>query len=172
MALGIKSDFNYTEFLKITKNIDDIFAKRIEVAAQMFVNEAQIMTNEFRAVQNDPKLHLPYPKGSKKAKRTVKSKKEKDADMGKAVAYAKAHADIPLPTKRTPWINRTFRAARGVHSYVERTPESIAVGLYHTMAYGAYLEYAQNRKYAVIEPIVRQHTPKLLDKINLLFKGD
>jgi hypothetical protein len=172
MALGINSTFNYSEFLKITKKIDDIFARRIEVTAELFVNEGRLMLEEFRIAQNSSP-HIPYTKGSKAAKRTVKSENKKDADMSKAIAYAVAHASgAALIQKGIPWINRTFRAARGVHSFVEKKPESISVGLYHTMAYGAYLEFAYNRKYAVIEPIVRRHNPKLLEKVNLLFKGD
>jgi hypothetical protein len=171
MSIGFNSSYNYSEFLKLTKKIDAVFAKRVETTAQTFVNEARLMLNEFRLAQY-ASSHIPYPKGSKALKRTVRSKEEKDADMGKAVAYAQAHAGTPLPGKITPWINRTFRAARGVHSYVEKTPESIAAGLYHAMAYGAYLEFAHNRKYAVIEPIVRRHVPLLLEKINLLFMGD
>jgi hypothetical protein len=170
MSIGFNSTYNYSEFLKLSKKIDDVFANRVELTAQMFVNEGRLMLNEFRLAQY-ASPHMPYPEGGSALKRTVKSAEEKDADMGKAIAYARTHAGASFPEEITPWINRTFRAARGVHSYVEKTPESIAVGLYHTMAYGAYLEFANNRKYAVIEPIVRKHNPLLLEKINLLFTG-
>jgi hypothetical protein len=172
MALGINSTFNYSEFLKITKKIDDIFARRIEVTAELFVNEGRLMLEEFRTRQKAAE-HKPYKKGSKAAKRTVMDEDEKKKKMEDAIAYAVAHASgAALIEKKSPWINRTGRAFRGVHSFVEKKPESISVGLYHTMFYGAYLEFAYNRKYAVIEPIVRQHNPKLLEKVNLLFKGN
>jgi hypothetical protein len=170
MAIGFSSAYNYAEFLKMTKKIDEIFAKRVEVTAQLFVNEGRLMLNEFRLVQQSVPP-MPYPKGSKALKRTVRSEEEKKVDMGKAIAYAQTHAgDAPWLKRGDPWINRTSRAAKGVFSYVEKTPESLAVGLYHTMSYGAYLEFAHNRKYAAIEPIVRSHNPLLLEKVNLLFR--
>jgi len=162
MGPGINSSYNFSEFMKMSKKIDDAFAKRVEIAAQMFVNESRIMLEEFKSAQAAAP-HEPYPKG--------KSPDEKDADMGKATAFAASRAGTPYPAGRTPWINHTMRAMRGVHSYAERTDEELTAGLYHTMAYGAYLEFAHNRKYAVIEPIIRKHGPLLLGKLKSLFAG-
>jgi len=160
MGIGIISNFNHSEFRKLAQHIDTIYQEKIDRAVKICVNEGRIMLNEFRTVQNNAG-HFPYPKG----------KKTPIADMGKAQAYAQAHANDSIPDNRKPWINRTFRAARSLHSYVEKKDDTISVGLYHTMPYGAYLEFAHNRKYAVIEPIVRNHAPDLFNKISQVFTG-
>jgi hypothetical protein len=190
MSIGTSSAYNYGQFLKMAKNIDAVFARRVEIVAEMCAAEARAMMEDFRRIQENPpsappkkgkktwRPHRrpagrPLKKGKKGSDRTVGETKEKNGDrMAAAVAYAKAHSGgAPLLTIGAPWTNRTFRAMRGVHSYVDKTPDHVAVGLYHTAWYGAYLEFGNNRKHALIEPIVRQHHKTLLEKLGLLCKG-
>jgi hypothetical protein len=139
--------------------------RRIEKVKEIFSEEGKIMLAEFRAGQY-ASPHIPAPKKSK-----ADSKENKE----KAINYAKEHSgETPNATKGIPWINRSFRSARGVFSYIDHNEAEgyIAVGLYHTMSYGAYLEYAHNRKFAIIEPIVRGRANSLLSKIKQLYEAD
>ena len=154
-----------TQTNRIIANIDGIMSRRIEKVKEIFSEEGKIMLAEFRARQY-ASPHIPTPK---KSKADDKEKKEK------AISYAKAHSgENKEVTKGTQWINRSFRSARGVFSYIDYNEVEgyIAVGLYHTMSYGAYLEYAHNRKYAVIEPIVRGRANALLSKIRKIYEAD
>jgi len=143
---------------RLIANIDDIMNSRIENVKEVFIEEGRAMLSEFRARQYAAS-HLKMP---------GKNKADTAENKAKAIEYAKAHSeDNPLYVKGKTWFNRSFRAARSVLSYIEHNEAEgfIAVGLYHTMSYGAYLEYAHNRQYAVIEPIVRNHASILLNKI-------
>jgi hypothetical protein len=148
---------------KLTANIDAIMDRRIESVKEIMSEEGRIMLSEFRQRQY-ASPHIPSPK---------KSKADTSEKIKKAIDYAKAHAGGPEKiTKGSSWINRSFRAARGVHVYIDnnKTKGYIAVGMYHSMSYGAYLEFAKNRKFAVIEPIVRSRAVELLSKIKQEFK--
>jgi len=145
------------QFNKLTATIKDIYNGKIEEINDAFVKTGQEMLIEFRQTQYFSP-HIPTPNRS----RQITSE-----DRSKAIEFAERHLnDSPKTTKGIPWINRSFRAARGVISYVDRkNPNTIAVGLYHSMPYGAYLEFAYNRRFAVIEPLVRSHAPRLMQKI-------
>lgn len=148
---------------KVVLNIENIMNNRVDEALNIFREEGRIMLAEFRARQYAaPQINSP-----KKNKQDTKDNKSK------AIAYAEAHAGGPPKFEKGKiWNNRSFRAARGVHSYIEHNKDEkfIAVGLYHMMSYGAYLEFAHNRKYAVLEPIVRSRTETIMAKIKALFE--
>jgi hypothetical protein len=150
---------------RLVMNIDGIMNRRIEKVKEIFSEEGRLMLAEFRARQY-ASPHIPAPK---------KSKADDSEKKAKARAYAEAHSGgTPLLGKGVSWINRSFRSARGVFSYIENNEAEgfIAVGLYHTMSYGAYLEFAHNRKFAVIEPIVRGRADALLAKVRQLYEAD
>jgi len=150
---------------RLVSNIDNIMNRRIEKVKEAFSEEGRAMLSEFRARQY-ASTHIPTPR---------KSKADTSEKRAKAIEYAKKHSGKQeISAKGVPWINRSFRAARSIFSYIEHneTEGFIAVGLYHTMSYGAYLEYAHNRRYAIIEPTVRNHASGLLNKIKEIMRGD
>ena len=174
-----------TQFNNLGKTINNIENGRIDQVKRIFLEESRSMLAEFRAVQNAAK-HIPTKAVPKKNYRNM-SKNERTlayivrAIAGERLIHAKAEAKqfaedraggAPLFVRGKPWVNRTFMAARGVHAYIEHDNESIAAGLYHTMWYGAYLEYAFNRKYAALEPIVRGRAPSIMLKLKNLFEGN
>jgi len=171
MSVGTSNAHNYRQFLKMTKNIDALFVRRVELAVEMCVAEGRAMMEDFRKVRASAESGP--PKKEKGSDRTVEETKKKNKErMDAAVKYAEEHSgDTPLTEIGTAWTNRTGMAERGVRPYMNRNPDSIAVGLYHTAWYGPYLEFANNRKHAVIEPIVRKHHATLMEKLQLLCKG-
>jgi hypothetical protein len=154
-----------TGFIQIMQKIDSIYANRLQQIQQVFVKAGQDMLADFQSAQFNA-THEP----AGKSKRKTKKSSGKSEDMAAALAYAAAHAsDPPCETRGVPWINRTFFAAKGVHPYVnadsDTITDTITVGLFHTKPYGAYLEYGHNRKYAVLEPIVRSYAPKIMEEV-------
>jgi hypothetical protein len=152
-----------TGYIQVMKKIDSIYGKRLESLKKVLLVTAREMLRDFRNKQysasqiNSPKRNKP----------------NEDTDRNDALAYAAAHQGSTLnPTRGKSWFNRSFRAARGVFPYVNADNEEIAIGMLHTMNYGAYLEYAYNRKFAVIEPLVRAYTPKVIQDIKKIFAGD
>jgi len=89
-----------------------------------------------------------------------------------AKAFAAAHqSGLPVTIMGDPWINRTFRAARTVYADYGVDGEKVYFSLYHTMSYGVYLELAKNRKYAVLEPIIRSLAEPFMKDVKAVF-GD
>ena len=91
------------------------------------------------------------------------------AKRQKAIAFAQAHQGGDVTAMGIPWINRSFRAARSVFADAGRDGEGIYFNMYHTMSYGVYLELANNRKHAVIEPIVRGLAPEFLERVKKIY---
>ena len=88
---------------------------------------------------------------------------------GKAIAYAKAHQGGEVRTMGIPWFNRSFRAARTVFADAGIKDSEVYFNMYHTMSYGVYLELANNRKHAVIEPIVRSLAPDFIERLKKIY---
>jgi len=151
------------QFNRLTANIKDIYNGKIEAINKAFVETGEEMLIEFRQEQYlSP--HIPTP---------TRSKQDTNENKQKALAFAQSHiGGSPKTSKGIPWINRSFRAARGVIAYVDRNDSNtIAVVLYHSMSYGAYLEFAYNRKFAVIEPLIRNAAPRLMQKLRKIMGG-
>jgi len=92
------------------------------------------------------------------------------AKKQKAIAFAKAkQGGAPVTAFGEKWINRSLRAARSVFADAGADNESVYFHLYHTMSYGVYLELADNRRFAVIEPIVRSLAPQFLEKVKKIY---
>jgi hypothetical protein len=85
--------------------------------------------------------------------------------------FAAAYSGVPKMSKGIPWINRSFRAARSVHAVYNGDDKQISFGLYHTMSYGAYLELGNNRRYAILEPIVRGLAGEFIEAIKGIYAG-
>lgn len=69
-------------------------------------------------------------------------------------SYAKANR---------PWTDRTGRARQGLTGITEARGNGWRVGIAHTVDYGMWLEYARNKKYAILEPTVRLKGPEALE---------
>ena len=149
-------------FAQVMQNIDNIYARRIDDLKKVMLIDSREMLRDFRG-----------PQYAAEKIDTGKAKADTATAMQKAIAYAKEHSGGGGSVQRgIPWKNRSFRAARGVHAYVNMDDKEMVIGLMHTMSYGAYLEYANNRQHAVIEPIVRAHIPQILQDIKMIFAGD
>ena len=92
------------------------------------------------------------------------------AKRKRAIEFAEANQGRDEKTTiGTPWINRSSRAARSVSADAGRDSESVYFNMFHTMSYGVYLELANNREHAVIEPIVRSLAPEFLEKVKRIY---
>ena len=103
-----------------------------------------------------------------------RAKADSNAAKNKAIQYAQKHqANAPEKTSMgDPWTNRSFRAARSVYAdAAANTDEGVYFSLYHTMSYGVYLELANNRKHAVLEPIVRGLSGEFLERLKRIYAG-
>lgn len=64
--------------------------------------------------------------------------------------------------KNRPWKDRTSRARQGLTGYTEHRPNGVRINIAHTVDYGLWLEYARNKKYAILEPTVRLKSPEVI----------
>jgi len=153
-----------TQAIAVMQKIDKAYAEKMQEARKVLLTAGKEMLAEFRNKQMNAQTIKP----------TSKREKPTGFENAEAEAYAKMNAGGSPQTsfgRDIPWTNRTKWAASGVHSYIDITPNEAAVGLYHTMSYGVYLELANNRRYAIIEPLVRKHAPKLMEELKRLFGG-
>ena len=80
-------------------------------------------------------------------------------------------ARIEAAAKRdAPWTDRTSHARQGLTARCERVGNGIVIALFHTMAYGIWLEVAHAGKYAIILPTLEQHYGPLMAAITRLVK--
>jgi hypothetical protein len=151
-------------YISVMKNINSIIGERIDNIRKLANMTAREMLNDFRNVQQSAtKLDTPT-KGQKE--------KEANANVAKAINFAKAHANgAPHSTRGMTWFNRSMRAVRGVNAMVIADSETIAIQLSHGIYYGAYLEYGHNRRYAILEPLIRQYGPKFFEDARRVIGG-
>ena len=64
--------------------------------------------------------------------------------------------------KNKPWKNRTGHARQRIKGYCVRTENGIRIYLAHGVAYGVYLEFAHEKRYAVIYPTLRRKGPEII----------
>ena len=108
------------------------------------------------------------PAGKRKQKR--KGAKDDEGDLSKAEAFAKEHSGgAPATSMGKVWTNRTFRAARTVFAQYGSNSKQVYFSLHHRMPYGVYLELGWNRKFAVIEPIIRSLAPNFMKDLKALY---
>lgn len=69
------------------------------------------------------------------------------------------------------WRDQTGNARNGLGTQVITSDGHVQVVLYHSVPYGIWLEVRWDGKYAIIEPAIRHHAPKMMELIaKLLFK--
>lgn len=156
-------------FAQLGHQIEMRYAGKVREIEKLFIDTNKEMLQEFRnrqyaSPQIKPGKRTRNTRAGKKG--TALRQKPTSEDMANAKAFAKAKQNQPpLDQPITPWTNRTFWAARGVHGYVHKEADSIRMGLYHSMPYGAYLEYGKGRRFAVLVPLVRQYVPKIMEEV-------
>ena len=75
-----------------------------------------------------------------------------------------------------PWQDRTGNARAGLYGKVSRSTKGYrqTIELGHSVYYGVYLEYAMERRFAIIEPTIRIKGPEVVnglqDKIGLFIE--
>jgi len=147
---------------KVIKGVNTIFEERLKNAEQLSLEMARKSLNVFRQRQY-ASPHIP-------GNRSVQDTDEK---KNKARKFADKHQNASAVTVMgMPWINRSFRAARSVFADAGISKDgSVYFNLHHTMSYGVYLELANNRSHAVIEPIVRNFAPEFLEGLRKIYGG-
>lgn len=68
-----------------------------------------------------------------------------------------------------PWTDRTGQAKRMLNADAEKVTNGIRISLSHGVDYGIWLEFAHEKRYAIIEPTIRIKGPEVMDGLtNLL----
>lgn len=70
--------------------------------------------------------------------------------------------------RNRPWTDRTGRARQGLTGYVTSIGNGWRINIAHTVDYGIWLEYARNKKYAILEPTVRLKSTEVLNAFKKL----
>ena len=69
------------------------------------------------------------------------------------------------------WIDRTSNAREGLIARAVMEGSKMMIYLYHTMAYGKWLEIAMEEKYAIIMATLNEFYPRVMSMANRLVKG-
>lgn len=64
--------------------------------------------------------------------------------------------------KTRPWTDRTAQARQRIKGYCVRSEKGVRIYLAHGVDYGVYLEFANEKRYAVIYPTLRRKGPEIL----------
>lgn len=97
---------------------------------------------------------------------------DKKADTAvKALANTNAKSMESDAKSQARWTDRTGRARKSLWGYVDEIPNGYRIVLSHGVDYGIWLELANEKKYAIVEPIVRLTSPYVMrDFENLMNK--
>ena len=145
-------------YISVMKKIDNVLADKIDTVRKLFINAGKEMLLDFRTAQQNAEKLKSYAKGQ--------NEETANTNVAEAVAFAHAHKnEPPFFTRGKTWFNRSGRAVRGVVPIIDADSETISLKLSHSVYYGAYLEYGHNRRYAVLEPLVREYAPGLIAEV-------
>lgn len=75
-----------------------------------------------------------------------------------------------LAVKNRPWTDHTAHARQRLHGEVERYNTGIRIILAHGVEYGVYLEFAHEKRYAVIYPILQREAGNVMQGLQNLFE--
>lgn len=87
--------------------------------------------------------------------------------MDAAAAYTATHAEGYMKDN-APWTDRTSAARNGLGTQVVVSTNKVAIVLFHTVAYGVFLELRWDGKYAIIEPTMAAAGPLFVETIGKL----
>jgi len=62
-----------------------------------------------------------------------------------------------------PWTDRTGQARQRLRGYVTKQDTTVRINLAHGVNYGEYLEYANEKRYAIIEPTLRANERNVVE---------
>jgi hypothetical protein len=87
------------------------------------------------------------------------------------IAYGRTAASkIEAKAKEDrPWTDRTAQARQRLHGGCKRIDTGIRISLAHGVEYGVYLEFANEKKYAVVYPTLQQEGPGVMNGLQGLF---
>lgn len=69
------------------------------------------------------------------------------------------------------WRDQTGNARNGLGTEVQTSKNNVRVILYHSVPYGIWLEVRWDGKYAIIQPAILHHAPRMMNLIaKLIFK--
>lgn len=69
-----------------------------------------------------------------------------------------------------PWVDRTGRAKQSLNSSWKWKGDVARVELAHGVDYGVYLEFAHERKYAILKPTIDIISPQAIRGLNKILK--
>lgn len=75
-----------------------------------------------------------------------------------------------LAVKNRPWTDHTAHARQRLHGECERYDTGIRIILAHGVEYGVYLEFAHEKRYAVIYPILQREAGNVMQGLRNLFE--
>lgn len=64
--------------------------------------------------------------------------------------------------KNRPWTDRTAHARQRIKGYCVRRENGVRIYLAHGVDYGVYLEFAHEKRYAIIYPTLRRRGPEII----------
>ena len=67
------------------------------------------------------------------------------------------------------WTNRTSMAVKSMFGFVIDDSKHVGWGVAHRMDYGKWLEFANNRKHAMLEKTVRVLSPQFFDELRRVY---
>ena len=86
-----------------------------------------------------------------------------DANIALSIYAETAAKTLESYTKQNrPWTDRTSRARQGLTGYVNKTDNGYRIIIAHTVDYGVWLEYAHEKRFAILEPTIRLEGPKVI----------
>lgn len=88
---------------------------------------------------------------------------ESRTDMALRMYAETAAKDLEGYMKQNaPWTNRTGHARQRLTGTVEDVPKGYRIKLAHGVDYGLHLEYANEKKYAILEPALLSQSNKVV----------
>ena len=85
-------------------------------------------------------------------------------------ANTKAHEINAYMKLNRPWRDRTGAAKMMLSTTVtDPSPDIVRIVLSHGVWYGVHLEFAREKKYAIINPTINKFTPILMDGVQNIF---
>jgi hypothetical protein len=103
-------------------------------------------------------------------------KRRKEASLSLCKKYAllakqTLHANQGLAQDEGKfWTNQTTLAIKTVFGFTEDFGDSVCWGIAHHMEYGKWLELANNRKHAALEPTLKLLVPFFMDDVRKVFE--
>jgi hypothetical protein len=152
----------------VGQNLDK-FASRLTAA---LVATAQKHGASAEAWAKNPPFPL-RPLRPDEAKETAEARTRrvaKKSEQGSEPVSPPPYQEMSGSEESLKWRDQTALARKGIFHKVTAEGGILKITLAHSMSYGVYLELANQRRYAVIEPAVKIMAPKFIDEVTRLLK--